>query len=158
MTMTMTTMTTKEPMQMCWTPVPACPCCLLHGRRRKRELVTTIMLRELSLNHPTVIVIGRNNRLHKERPQRIVSIKDHLARPESHHIARRCKIFGDAGAVYKRQEERGGTIGTVAATDAAVDRFLDDEDYLRVHLAGHMHAQRLASSPCRVGGQARPGR
>ena len=28
----------------------------------------------------------RNNRLHKERPQRIVSIKDHLARPESHHI------------------------------------------------------------------------
>lgn len=90
----------------------------------------------------------RNNRLHKERPLRILSIKDHLARPESHHISRRCKIFGDAGAVYKR-EETGGTVGTVAATDAAVDRFLDDEDYLRVHLAGYMQRlDRLSGCAC----------
>ena len=91
----------------------------------------------------------RNNRLHKERPLRIVSIKDHLTRPESHHIPRRCKIFGDAGAVYKREDETGGTVGTVSATDAAVDQFLDDEDYLRVHLAGYMQRlDRLSGCAC----------
>lgn len=92
----------------------------------------------------------RSNRLHKERPLRIVSIKDHLIRPECHHISRRCKIFGDAGAVYKREEgNTGGTIGTMAATEATVDQFLDDEDYLRVHLAGYMQRlDRLSGCAC----------
>mmetsp|Transcript_21986 Transcript_21986/g.63051 ORF Transcript_21986/g.63051 Transcript_21986/m.63051 type:complete len:557 (+) Transcript_21986:69-1739(+) len=77
----------------------------------------------------------RINRLHKERPLRITSVSQYLTRPDApHNIAQRCKIFGDANVVYKR-EVIDGTIAT------SVDQFLDDDDYLRVHLAGHM--QRL---------------
>ena len=78
----------------------------------------------------------KNNRLHKERPLRITSIKEYLTRPDSpHNIAQRCKIFGDANVIYKCEGMHGGKIAT------EVDQFLDDEDYLRVHLAGYM--QRL---------------
>ena len=78
----------------------------------------------------------KNNRLHKERPLRITSIKEFLTRPDSlHNIAQRCKIFGDANVIYKCE----GMHEKMIATE--VDQFLDDEDYLRVHLAGYM--QRL---------------
>ena len=78
----------------------------------------------------------KKNRLHKERPLRITSIKEYLTRPDSlHNIAQRCKIFGDANVVYKCE----GMHEKMIATE--VDQFLDDEDYLRVHLAGYM--QRL---------------
>ena len=86
---------------------------------------------ELSDGH-----FDKNNRLHKERPLRITSIKEYLARPDSlHNIAQRCKIFGDANVIYKCE----GMHEKMIATE--VDQFLDDEDYLRVHLAGYM--QRL---------------
>ena len=90
----------------------------------------------------------RNNRLHKERPLRITSIKDYLMRKDApHNLARRCKIFGDANAVYKR-EEGTETTGTIHLA-TSVDQFLDDEDYLRVHLAGYMQRlDRLSGCSC----------
>ena len=61
----------------------------------------------------------RQNRFHKERPQRVTSIIEALEKSEG-DLYQRCCILGDA------------------ASDPAKSFLDDDEDYLRVHLPGYM--------------------
>jgi hypothetical protein len=61
----------------------------------------------------------RQNRFHKERPQRVTSIIEALEKSEG-DLYRRCCILGNA------------------ASDPAKSFLDDDEDYLRVHLPGYM--------------------
>jgi hypothetical protein len=61
----------------------------------------------------------RQNRFHKERPQRVTSIIEALEKSEG-DLYQRCCILGDA------------------ASDLAKSFLDDDEDYLRVHLPGYM--------------------
>ena len=75
---------------------------------------------EAGFNH-----YDRHNRLHKERPIRITSIMDHLKK-EGNDIYSRCCVLG------KEEDD-----SRMSPTQSAVD-FLEDEDYLRVHLPGYM--------------------
>jgi hypothetical protein len=61
----------------------------------------------------------RQNRFHKERPQRVTSIIEALEKSEG-DLYQRCCILDDA------------------ASDPAKSFLDDDEDYLRVHLPGYM--------------------
>jgi hypothetical protein len=61
----------------------------------------------------------RQNRFHKERPQRVTSIIEALEKSEG-DLYQRCSILGNA------------------TSDPAKSFLDDDEDYLRVHLPGYM--------------------
>ena len=63
----------------------------------------------------------RQNRYHKERPLRVASVRDALTQSEE-KFQERCTLF---------QEDFDSTTGPERA-------FLDDEDFLRVHLPGYM--------------------
>jgi hypothetical protein len=63
----------------------------------------------------------RHSRLHKERPLRITSIMDFLKRGEN-AVYPRCCVLGEDNS----------------KTSQSVTAFLNDEDYLRVHLPGYM--------------------
>jgi hypothetical protein len=65
-----------------------------------------------------------HNRLHKERPIRITSIMEHLKKG-GNDIYSRCCVLGE------EDDSR------MSPTQSAID-FLEDEDYLRVHLPGYM--------------------
>ncbi len=71
----------------------------------------------------------RHNRLHKERPLRITSIREALQKSKGEVFAR-CCVLGD--------EEEASSTHNPTATTTSASQFLDDEDYLRVHLPGYM--------------------
>ena len=79
----------------------------------------------------------RHNRFHKERPLRITSIHDYLSTAEKPSdgektVYERCKLFDSRGAVACIE------VGTKRSPE---ELWLEDDDYLRVHLPGYM--QRL---------------
>lgn len=68
----------------------------------------------------------RHNRYHKERPIRVTSIMEALKKSEGDEWAR-CHVLGEESALP----------GAIMPTESATD-FLDDDNYLRVHLPGYM--------------------
>ena len=87
----------------------------------------------------------RHNRLHKERPVRITSIMEALQKAD-HSIYDRCCVLGEKNNddatnttnESNRIDDGGGVgIGTIMPTTSAT-KFLDDHDFLRVHLPGYM--------------------
>lgn len=81
----------------------------------------------------------RHNRFHKERPLRITSVHDHLSKlkpggdDSNKSILERCHLLESR---ENRGENRGENVN-----ETPEDLWLDDDDYLRVHLPGYM--QRL---------------
>ena len=77
----------------------------------------------------------RHNRLHKERPLRVTSVQDYLAKSKpvdgEKTIYERCQL---------QLEARGGKEGVKVEESkrSSEELWLDDHDYLRVHLPGYM--------------------
>mmetsp|Transcript_17513 Transcript_17513/g.38010 ORF Transcript_17513/g.38010 Transcript_17513/m.38010 type:complete len:632 (+) Transcript_17513:169-2064(+) len=92
----------------------------------------------------------RYNNLHKERPLRIISVRDHLLKSSS-RLLERCTVFDNSSeadnTITETQEEAAAVESQTAAATATItpssdeQAFLNDDDYLRVHLPGYM--QRL---------------
>lgn len=83
----------------------------------------------------------RHNRLHKERPLRITSIREALQKSKSEVFAR-CCVLGD--------EEKSSSTYNATATTTSASQFLEDEDYLRAHLPGYMKRYVSKSYVCVV--------
>ncbi|KAL7549670.1 hypothetical protein ACHAWF_012935, partial [Thalassiosira exigua] len=86
----------------------------------------------------------RRNRFHKERPVRITSVQNHLAK------TRQCD---DEKTIFERchlLEGRGeNEVGPVESKRSPEELWLDDHDYLRVHLPGYMQRlDRIAKCNC----------
>lgn len=77
----------------------------------------------------------RHNRFHKERPLRITTIRDYLAKAKPIEDGRsffeRCQLVESRGG-------NGGLCVEVEPKKSPEDLWLDDHDYLRVHLPGYM--------------------
>mmetsp|Transcript_523 Transcript_523/g.812 ORF Transcript_523/g.812 Transcript_523/m.812 type:complete len:413 (+) Transcript_523:1198-2436(+) len=80
----------------------------------------------------------------QERPLRISAIRDHLAKKEI-GIMDRCILYGK-----EVNNDDEGTREELALTDVAND-FLDDEDFLRVHVPGYMsRLDNLSTCKCQI--------
>mmetsp|Transcript_5661 Transcript_5661/g.7082 ORF Transcript_5661/g.7082 Transcript_5661/m.7082 type:complete len:585 (-) Transcript_5661:293-2047(-) len=80
----------------------------------------------------------RYNRCHKERPLRITTVKKHLEGVEV--IKTNCSVFG-----YLNEPTSADRVENLSPERA----FLDDDDYLRVHLPGYMkRLDRLSNCAC----------
>ena len=75
----------------------------------------------------------RHNRLHKERPMRITSIRDALEK-SSNNTLDRCCVLGDDDAFLGSSTKST----TLQVPPDSATQFLEDDDYLRVHLPGYM--------------------
>jgi hypothetical protein len=71
----------------------------------------------------------RKNRFHKERPQRITAIRDALKAADD-GAYNRCQIMGLG--------ENNDEPPSAAVPTASTTKFVDDSDFLRVHLPGYM--------------------
>ena len=75
----------------------------------------------------------RHNRFHKERPIRVTSVHDYLANAKPAYqertIFERCQVLEHLG---------GNACVEVGSKKSPAELWLDDCDYLRVHLPGHM--------------------
>lgn len=99
--------------------------------------------RQLNKDHRTGLVFeaapnhyDRHSKFHKERPTRITSVYDYLSVCKAEGDGRqtifeRCCLIG----ISDESAEKDGT--------SSEELFLDDDDYLRVHLPGYM--QRLVN-------------
>lgn len=86
----------------------------------------------------------RHNRLHKERPLRITAVRDYLAKakPKENEqtVYERCQLLEGRG-------EDGTAIEESRKTPEGI--WLDDDDYLRVHLPGYMRRlDRISKCNC----------
>mmetsp|Transcript_4091 Transcript_4091/g.11248 ORF Transcript_4091/g.11248 Transcript_4091/m.11248 type:complete len:608 (-) Transcript_4091:407-2230(-) len=80
----------------------------------------------------------RYSRLHKERPLRVTSVRDSLTK-SSQEFKERCCVFGQF-------EDDAGDDGPSSSPER---KFLDDDDYLRVHVPGYMQRlDRLSTCSC----------
>jgi hypothetical protein len=94
-------------------------------KEEKGELKTGIVF-EASTQH-----FDRHNRFHKERPVRVTSIYDALVKAG---LQERCSLFEQ-----RHSETETCSDLAVSSDDASPEaNFLNDEDFLRVHLPGYM--------------------
>lgn len=91
---------------------------------------------ESSPNHA-----DRHNRLHKERPLRVTSVQDALRKAG---FEERCAWIGEEKSLDQDTND-----GTICSPER---KFLQDEDFLRVHLPGYMqrYVAQHAGSMCDV--------
>lgn len=71
----------------------------------------------------------RHSRLHKERPLRVTSVMDALKKADN-DIYDRCCVLGE--------DDSESSAGAILPTSGSATSFLDDDDFLRVHLPGYM--------------------
>lgn len=76
----------------------------------------------------------RHCRLHKERPLRVTSVMESLKKADNGIYDRCCVLGEDDG---EKAESRNDVEGVAMPTNSATS-FLEDDDYLRVHLPGYM--------------------
>jgi len=112
--------------------------------RNKDEIKEAKQVSTNSNDHLTGLVFesgskhfDRHNRFHKERPLRVTSVHDYLAKAkpaedEKQTIFDRCQVLDSRGGHY---------CVDVDSKRSPEELWLDDHDYLRVHLPGYM--QRL---------------
>jgi hypothetical protein len=94
------------------------------NKEEKGELKTGIVF-EASTRH-----FDRHNRFHKERPIRVTSIYDALVKAG---LQERCTLFEQEGGEDRTSDQ------ALSSDDASPEAsFLNDEDFLRVHLPGYM--------------------
>jgi acetoin utilization deacetylase AcuC-like enzyme len=77
-----------------------------------------------------------HQRFHPERPKRIQAIRDHLSKPEVGLLARCILLHHSAGTAVTVTVPRPPTIAAMISSQAR--QFLEDDDYLRVHVPGYM--------------------
>ena len=71
----------------------------------------------------------RHSRLHKERPLRVTSVMDALKKA-GNDLYDRCCVLGE--------DDSESSAGELMPTSCSATSFLDDDDFLRVHLPGYM--------------------
>lgn len=121
--------------------------------QEKITRIPSIKVSKRSKDHQTGLVFesgskhfDRHNRLHKERPSRITSVYEHLFKSDGdteQTFHERCRLLltdrdGDWGRgdveMKMVSDEEGGRRGRKRLEEL----WLDDDDYLRVHLPGYM--------------------